>query len=255
MKSAFQLIGAVLLLAVGGCAGVVPGHPEGEDARLHLDRGLAAVAAERYRDAFDELTWVYTRCAGHEAGTRALAALAALELDPRNPAARPDVGSELLGRLIQDPGLPQWTRPLAETGFLTALALGAPHPEGPVRSPETDSAAVDSAAVGSAVLGSAAVADAPTRAPIRPTRVPAPAGETDSSVYGCGATVAEEDWQAPRLPRLPGPSLAAMLTDTQLERDSLAVRADTLQQELITAREELAATQEELERIRRTLKP
>lgn len=141
MRSPILLLVLSLVALAAGCAALTPAPPPEQNAELRLDRGLAALEAGRYTRAFDDLAWVYTHCAGRAAGGHALVALAALELDPRNLAARPDVGTELLGRVIRDPGTPDWLRPMAETAFLTGLALGAPHPEGiPEPDPAMDTA-------------------------------------------------------------------------------------------------------------------
>jgi hypothetical protein len=279
MKSGPQLLLAALIIALGGCAALMPRPPAERDATVRLDRGLTAYDAVRYQEAREELTWVYRHCPGRQAGSQALAALAALELDPRNRDARPAVGTELLGRLIQDPAVPQWSRPLVETGFLVSLALGAPHPdhhpstepiatdpdpgaepaetppdtaaadapagEEPAEEPAGEPVPVDSGAAAPAPAAPVAVAVAPE--PLDPAAV--------QDVYGCGPVVEVEGWYAPALPELPGPSMAVMLSEMQSERDSIAMTADTLRQELAAAREQLAATREELERIRRTLKP
>ncbi|MFP4623722.1 MAG: hypothetical protein ACLFRX_06035, partial [Gemmatimonadota bacterium] len=116
-------------LLAAGCAAIGPDRSPEQNARFRLDRGLTALDAGRYAAAFDDLAWVYSRCPAREAGAHALAALAALELDPRHPDGRPEVAADLLGRMIQEPGTPRWVRPLAETTFLAARELGAPHPE------------------------------------------------------------------------------------------------------------------------------
>lgn len=258
MKSGPQLLLAALIVALGGCAALMPPRPADRDASLRLDRGLAAFDADRYDEAQENLTWVYRHCPSQEAGARALLALAALELDPRNPDASPAKGTELLGRALRSPGTPGWSRPLAETGFLVSLALGAPHPdhapagERPAAVPAAaDSAAVDSVAAVEIEPGAepgpwtAVAAELPE--PLDPDEV--------ADVYGCGSVIDGTTWTTPTLPTLPGPSMAAMLSEMQAQRDSIAVSADTLREELNAARGQLAATREELERIRRTLKP
>ena len=264
MTSPRQLTIFAAALVIGGCAALTPDRPEDRDARHRLDRGLSALEAGAYAEAYDDLAWVYSRCPGQETGSRALMALAALELDPRNRQARPAVGSQFLAEAIQDPGAPRWARPLTETGFLTALALGAPHPDR--SAPPADTAAADTA-----IADSATVAGSPSRGPDL-TRTPAtdadprghrvaldPAlqgsGDEALPVYGCGDAVAREGWTPPALPTLPGPSMAALLSSAEAGRDSAMVRADTLQAELARVRDQLAATRAELERIRKTLKP
>lgn len=269
-----QLLVLVVLLAAGGCAALGTERAPERNAQLRLERGLSALNAGYYTEALDDLAWVYSHCPGREAGVHALTALAALELDPRNRLARPALGTDLLGRLTQHPGTPRWNRPLVETTFLTALALGAPHPA-PVDTAAADTAVADTAA-GLTVPGDTVAGDdvelageplADVEAAERAAAERAAAGEDPhraalqepapdvEPVYGCGPAVDAEGWVAPVLPTLPGPTMVALLRDAELERDSLAVRVDTLTKQLTAVREQLTATREELERIRKTLKP
>lgn len=261
MKAPKQLLTLALVASAAACAALMVERPPEEDAELRLDRGLFALDAGRYSDAFDDLAWVYSRCAGHQAGSRALIALAALELDGRNPRARPGVGTELLGRVIRDPATARWLRPLAETTFLTSLALGAPRPSD--REPEPgarddapdDPPDRDTAAAPDTTGGAVEEPDQEAlRARVLPAAVPAPDG-APARVHGCGRAVAAEIETPPALPELPGPSMAVLLMRSEAGRDSLALRADTLQAELAAVREQLQATEDELERIRKTLKP
>lgn len=254
MKAPRQLLTLTLATAVTGCAALALEPPPEQNAELRLDRGLSALDAGLYREAFDDLAWVYAHCSEHQAGSHALVALAGLELDARNRAARPEVGTELLGRAIQGPGVPTWLRPLAETTFLTALALGAPHP-GTEETEDRERRAGDEAEPGDM----AAAVDRAEGTPQRPTEpIPQPSptfAAGTEAVHGCGPRVAVEDWIAPPLPTLPGPSMAALLSRSEAARDSLAARTDSLQRELAAVREQLQVTRAELERIRKTLRP
>lgn len=254
MKSPKQLMVLAVGLVIGGCAPLMTERPEEMDARHRLDRGLAALDAGAYPAAFEELTWVYAHCPNREAGLQALVALAALELDARNETARPRVGTELLGRVIRDPGTPHWVRPIAETTFLTALALGAPHPgdADPHDDADHDEADLHHAPPPPAPLADTALTDTPGVADTPRALEPA---------YGCGASIATgepigaEAMAETPLPTLPGPSMAALLTRAEARRDSLSMTTESLQRELAAAQAELQATREELERIRRTLQP
>jgi hypothetical protein len=278
-----KLLALTAVLAVAGCAVLQPRQAPERNAALRLDRGLEALEGGHYREAFDDLAWVYSNCPVHENGVRALTALAAMELDPRNLAARPSIGTQLLGRLIQTQATPGWIRPMAETGLLTAVALGAAHPDGPAETDVADSTratpadtTVDPAAVPNvadsataAAASDPATADSATavmEAPPTPTatlavaRTPDPRlrafgpGERDP-VYGCGDAIDTDDWTPPALPRLPGPSMADMLLSTEANRDAMALQMDSLRQRLETVNEQLTATRAELERIRKTLRP
>lgn len=284
MKSPTLLLVLSLVALAGGCAALTPAPPPEQNAEVRLERGLAALEVGRYTQAFDDLAWVYTHCPGRTAGSHALVALAALELDPRNRVARPAVATELLGRVIRDPGTPDWLRPMAEAGFLTALALGAPHPDGlPAPDPAPDPVA-DSAITGDPLERADSVdraeppahadsleqADPAAELPAavtkeeapaeRPVPDPSPANPATAAVepaYGCGPRIAvdEQGRMASALPTLPGPSMATLLARSEAVRDSAIGRTEALQRELAAVREQLQATEAELERIRKTLKP
>jgi len=117
-----------LLLFAGGCATLAPAPQPEHDASVRLAVGLSALGAGEHTEAYEELAWVFAHCHGREAGARAVAAMAALELDPGNPSGRPAVGMDLLADLILDPGTPEWLRPLVRTTYTLGLGLGAPAP-------------------------------------------------------------------------------------------------------------------------------
>jgi hypothetical protein len=230
-----------LSIGVGACTAIQPDPPPRNDVAVRLDRGLAALDAGHYRESFDDLSWVYSHCSGREAGAQALAGLAAIELDPRNDLARPALGVELLGELLGSTMPPRWLRPVIEVAYLESLALGAPV--------EADMSAVaprpghDSGpSAGGLFAGSAQ----------EPTLL---RDQTRDPAYGCGAEVDGGGETTRPLPRLQGPTMWSLLVEAESDRDSLAVRADSLQAQLGRATEQLQATREELERIRKTLKP
>lgn len=231
-----------LLLSGGGCATLQPAPPAERDAALRLDLGLAALHDGQHRAAFEELAWVMTHCPDREAGLYARYALVALELDPRNPDGRPEVGMQIISELILETSTPEWLLPLANTTYLLGLGLGAPAPdvEGPVEDPAED--------LPEELPEELAVPEARTAAATR-------TNDRVRPVYGCGAPVDTAIRPAAALPVLPGPSLARMLTMAETERDTAAARARDLSVELETLRRELEATRAELDRIRRTLRP
>jgi hypothetical protein len=285
MTRRIQLLTLASAVVLGGCAVWGPERPPERNAALRLEQGLAALEQGLYREAFDDLRWVYTECVGREAGYHALAALAAIELDPRNGAGRPAVGSDLLARVIQDPATPAWSRPMAETTYLLGLALGAPPVGQPATAndadtangaPQSDSDNGDGGhGAGGTAAGTAVVAastadaadttvvpdttDAPVAAPppakaAAPGPVPVPEAGTGQA-YGCGALLNGSPERPYDLPVLPGPSLMAILAETETQRDILQGRADSLSARLAATRRELEETRNELERIRKTLKP
>lgn len=252
-----HLLLTVLLIGLGACSALRPDISLDQDAEHRLERGLAALDAGRYGEAFGDLSWVYTHCPGRARGIEALVALSGLELDPRNEAGRPGVATDLLGRLLREPGAPGYVRPMATSSYLMALALGAPPaPADP-----------NLAAPGGTTEGMPAPAEPDTVVPVTPAARPdtpavrivraehvldEPAAEP---AHGCGAPITVEGWVTPRLPELPGPSLVALLEQAERARASTAAEASTLRAELEAARQRLAETEAELERIRKTLKP
>lgn len=119
----FPPLAAMLAAAVAGCATLGLGGPS--DKEVRLDAGLTALAAGDYRTAHDHLAWTAQTHPDEDEGQRALLALAATELDPRNPGRRLWATVDLAERYLQMPDAPAWTRPLAESMHLVASELGA----------------------------------------------------------------------------------------------------------------------------------
>jgi hypothetical protein len=244
MSRLIRAASLAVLTVVAGCATLRPA-PAGYNASTRLAAGLAAHDEGRYAAAFEEFAWVARSCPGREAGVQARAALASLELDPRNRAGRPGVGTELLADLILDPVTPGWMRPVLQNTYLLSLGLGAP----PARRPVADTAARPAAPL---VPADTAVPAADRQPPAAVAPV-SPASAVP--VRGCGPVLVATAAPPPTLPTLPGPSLRALLAEAETERDQLAGRTAAMETELARLRDELARTRSELERIRRTLRP
>jgi hypothetical protein len=262
-----------LVLGTAGCAALQPAPPADRDAALRLESGLAALEAGRTAAAYEELAWVAAHCTARSAGLHARLGLVALELDPRNEAGRPAIGTELLAELILDETTPLWLRPALESSYLMARGLGAPAPGAMARAPadeagdapQADPPVTDTAAAALPPADTAAVDTMPVAAgppePVPDEAVEAPAPleawltPADGPVYGCGEVLVPVARPATELPTLPGPSLAAMLTRVREERDAQAARATGLDTEIAELRRQLEATRAELDRIRRTLRP
>ena len=253
MKAPIRLLAPALAASVAACAALSPERPPEQNAELRLDRGISAVEAGFYSEGFDDLAWVYTRCTGREAGVRALTALAAIELDPRNPAARPPLGMELLGQVLQDSTAPRWIRPLVETSFLAALALGAPHPLERAEQAESDPLEEEHAAHDADLQEPGGHEHPALEAERSSTGTAGPV--LMEAVHGCGPVLDPTRRVAADLPTLPGPSMAELLASAADRRAAAVARSDTLQAELSSVKAQLQATREELERIRKTLKP
>ena len=112
--AAFLVLGCASLTSLGQ-----------SDGHARFDSGIKALAEGNYSAAHRDLAWVAERFAHEDAGQRAVLVLAAMELDPRNPARRPDAGSDLAGTFLQLPDRDGWIDPVAQTLYLLGLELGA----------------------------------------------------------------------------------------------------------------------------------
>ena len=183
MRRASLLVVAVTGLAVG-CATLSFALDSGKGSRF--DAGVQALARGEYARAHTELTWVAQRYGHQDEGQRALLLLSALEMDPRNPSRRNEVGADLAANYLRLPDRDAWIDPLAQTLYLLGLELGA-------------------------------------------------------------AEQKAEEAKQQALPTLPGPTVSARIKSVEQERDRLARRVATLE-------EQLAEKHRELERIRKTIK-
>ncbi len=190
MRRATLLV-AVSALVLVGCATFSSAFRSRGDERFKT--GIQALSNGDYNTARTDLTWVAQHYASDDEGQRALLILAALEMDPRNPTRRTDVGADLAASFLRLPERDTWVDPVAQTLYLLDLELGA----------------------------------AEQRAE---------------------AAEAEQQRRQRELPKLPGPSVSARLRDVQAERDQLAKKVSTLE-------DQLADKERELERIRKTIKP
>lgn len=256
MSRLTRLSALALLLSAAGCAALRPAPPE-RDAALRLAQGLAAFDAGQYSEAFDHLAWVYANCQGRQAGLQAAISMAALELDPRHPSGRAAVGAELLASVILDPTTPDWVRQIARTTYLISLGLGAPPAPSPSsgEAPPTDGGESPAEPATPRTVGDESPAEPATPLAEPAASLPRQDAPHAGFAFGCGPVLREVGPAPSELPTLPGPSLAAMLTETEAERDALAAQTATLLEELTRLRRELTDTRAELERIRRTLRP
>lgn len=230
---AIRGLALALALFASGCAGRTGTLPGSESARERLDRGLAALHRDDYRGGLRDLAWVYERCYPRTAGQEALLVMAAVELDPRNPYRRLDVGSELAARFLERPGPWSWARPVAEALYLVGSEL---------RGSADDSS--EQPAPGMVRPASAAVPPAGPPAGLAP------------AASDCGALPPDADARTIALvPTLPVPPVADYLDRVRRDQRALITRADSLESHLQSLQAQLAAKEQELERIRQTLKP
>ncbi|NJD11270.1 MAG: hypothetical protein FIB01_12830 [Gemmatimonadetes bacterium] len=207
-------VAIVWLFTAGGtgCATVAGGR--GPDPEDQLQQGLAALAAHDYGRARPLLERTYLEHGHEPQGQAALLALAAAELDNRNPERRLGVGAELAGRYIASDSVPAWAIPAAESLFLLATELAG-----------NDSLSAESRPAAGADLLLAAAGGGAARRPL-----------PQSGVESVPA----------RIQRL--------LAERDRERDELQKRAATAELRAATTEKELKDALAELERIRKTLK-
>lgn len=95
-----------------------------------LDAGALALRRGEFGGAREALVGVRRTCGETRLGRQAVLMIAALEVDPRNPAADPDRAAALAGHWLTRPETFPWTRPIAEAIYLQALrAGGSPYTE------------------------------------------------------------------------------------------------------------------------------
>ena len=117
------LAAGVLTLVISACATVGSVLESGPSARF--ETGMAALRAGDYVKANQELGFLAERYPSEPVGQQALLVVSALEMDPRNPARRIALGSELAGAYLRLNKVPKWTEPVAQTMYLLSLELGA----------------------------------------------------------------------------------------------------------------------------------
>jgi hypothetical protein len=107
---------------LAGCATLKA--PFESESERRLDRGLQALERGDFRAAHEALSWVAQHDADDSHGQRAMLALVALEMDPRNPSRRIAVGADVAANYLRL-DTPEWTKPLAQAFYLLGLELGA----------------------------------------------------------------------------------------------------------------------------------
>ena len=113
---------AIASLLVGCATLKAPLETRGEK---RFEDGLAALGRGDYRVAHENLAWVAQHYGREAYGQQALLTLAAMEMDPRNPARRINVGTDVAAGYLRLPEKALWTQPVAQTLYLLGLELGA----------------------------------------------------------------------------------------------------------------------------------
>lgn len=115
---------AVALVGLSlGCATLRAPFETGPEERF--EQALAALGRGDYRTAHEGFTWIAQKYPKDRYGHQAMLALAAVEMDPRNPGRRIPVGTEVAATYLRTADTPPWTQPLAQTLYLLGLELGA----------------------------------------------------------------------------------------------------------------------------------
>ena len=121
MTRATVLVAAVACLGVS-CATVGSIWQTADEERFKA--GVRALASGDFAKAHGELRPVAERRAGNDTGQRALLILSAIELDPRNPNRRPEVGADLAATYMRLPDRAEWLDGVAQTLYLVGVELG-----------------------------------------------------------------------------------------------------------------------------------
>ena len=115
---------AVVLVGTAACA-TVRGAGTSRSADEQFSSGLQLLNQGDYGTAAVVLDSVYRSAWPQRVGQRALLELAALSLDPRNPARSLWHASDYAARLVAIPETEEWLLPVARSLYLTAVELGA----------------------------------------------------------------------------------------------------------------------------------
>jgi hypothetical protein len=117
-----------------GCGGRI-GRPASE-ADVRAERATAALAMDDFTAAQAELSWLASLCYAGTARTTALLLLAALELDPTNPAGSPRDAARTVTKYFRASGSDDSWTPFARTLYRIAADQGgldgAEAPAGPL---------------------------------------------------------------------------------------------------------------------------
>jgi hypothetical protein len=117
------LAAGALVIVLPACATFGSYFDSRADQRLAV--GLAAAQRGDYVTANEELGWVVERYGDQEIGQQALLAVAAVEMDPRNPQRRLPLGADLIESYLRLETQPDWVVPVAQTLYLMSMEMGA----------------------------------------------------------------------------------------------------------------------------------
>lgn len=117
---------ALAAASLSGCAAVSWARGGGGmEPDEQLAAGIQALQAREHLRARGLLEPLFREYPEEPEGQRAMLALIAAELDPRNPERRLWAGADMSARLLNVPGLEPWMVPVAESFYVLANELGA----------------------------------------------------------------------------------------------------------------------------------
>lgn len=119
------VVGLVTVLAAGCAAFARVDSDARPDPEQEFRSALLAWQAGDYRSAHGDFARLAGGYQSQTVGRRALLALAASALDPRNPLYEVEAGSRIVARYVQTADSASWTLPVAEALYLMTLELGA----------------------------------------------------------------------------------------------------------------------------------
>lgn len=121
MRHAMVLAAVAFLVA--GCATARSVWRTPDEDRFNA--GVRSLANGEFAQAHTDLRWVAERFANQESGRRAILVLSALELDPRNPQRRPEIGADLAAAYLRLKNREVWLDGVAHSLYLVGLELGS----------------------------------------------------------------------------------------------------------------------------------
>jgi chemotaxis protein histidine kinase CheA len=235
-----------LILAVGALAGCA--SLQGSDApdpEQRFDRAMEALERQDFRSAYEQFSLVYTGHWNQPVSERALLAMAAVELDPRNGGRRLDIGADLAARHFQLAGSPSWTTPVSQTLYLLALELGAAEERAARAEAEKERAEVEKQEA-QRQAEQAERQKQQAEKEKRAARAEVQRAKAQARAATAKARAVERETRP--LPRYSGTSVSARVGELSAERARLRDQVQAL-------RRQLAEREQELERIRATLAP
>jgi hypothetical protein len=233
-----RILSVALLLPLIGCASLrYADQPRPETV---LESGLEAHQEQEFVSAYSQLSWIYENFWDRAVGERALLAMAAVELDPRNPGRRLGTGAEIASWYPELPTAQPWTAPVART--LQALAVELDEARSRIEDLETEKRTLEDQLAHVERQRQAARAEADrAAAAARRAREEAAAARVETGRARAEAQAAGRAAASARAPAAGSSALRA-------ERDRLA-------RELSAVRAQLEERERDLERVRKTLEP